>query len=66
VDAIVVATHGLFVAGAIEKLQAAQVRELVTTDSVAINAQPMLRVVSIAPLLAAAISRDLSRHSACD
>jgi ribose-phosphate pyrophosphokinase len=66
VDAIVVATHGLFVAGAIEKLQAAQVRELVTTDSVAINAQPVLRVVSIAPLLAAAISRDLSRHSACD
>jgi ribose-phosphate pyrophosphokinase len=65
-DAIVVATHGLFVADAIEKLRAASIREIVVTDSVAPHAQPILRVVSIAPLLAAAISRDMSQRSGCD
>lgn len=65
-DAMVVATHGLFVDGAIEKLQAAEIREIVTTDSVAQRNQGMVRVVSIAPLLAAAITRDLSRRTGCD
>jgi ribose-phosphate pyrophosphokinase len=52
------ASHGLFVGAAPERLRALPVRRLVTTDSVAARAAaPPHERVSLAPLLAEAISR---------
>jgi ribose-phosphate pyrophosphokinase len=64
----VAATHGLFLAGARDRLACAAVREVLVTDTVASTAQnwPLLRVVSIAPLIAAAIRRFLSGESLSD
>jgi ribose-phosphate pyrophosphokinase len=64
-EIIVAATHGLFVDGARENLRRAGVREVFVTDSVARpdDPWPELRVVSIAPLLAAAIRRFMDEGS---
>jgi ribose-phosphate pyrophosphokinase len=57
--AIVVASHGLLVGPAVERLQEAPVRRLIVTDSVAPRANgPLpLQVVTLAPLVAEAIRR---------
>ena len=67
-EIIVAATHGLLVAGAREKLARKGVRELFVTDTVRVEAgDPAgLRVVSVAPLLAAAVARSLSGGSLAD
>jgi ribose-phosphate pyrophosphokinase len=55
-DIRVAATHGLFIGEAQAKLDHEAIREVFVTDSVALDQSwPRLRVVSIAPLLAAAI-----------
>jgi ribose-phosphate pyrophosphokinase len=57
-EMFVSATHGLFVGGARERLALPAVRGIVVTDTVAAGAPwPARHVVSIAPLIAAALSR---------
>ncbi len=55
----VVATHGVLTGPARERLAAAGLRDLVLTDTVPMEreAWPWVRIVSVAPLLAAAIQR---------
>jgi ribose-phosphate pyrophosphokinase len=54
----VACTHGLFADGALDKLAASDVTEIVCTNSVPLPAdQPKLHVLSVAPALAEAISR---------
>jgi ribose-phosphate pyrophosphokinase len=54
----VACTHGLFVDGALDKLAAADVTEIVCTNSVPVPGQhPKLSVLSVAPALAEAINR---------
>lgn len=64
-ECYVAATHALLLDGALEKLLAAGVHELFVTDSVARpEGEPeAVRVVSIAPLLAAAIQHQLANGS---
>ena len=57
---LIAATHPVLTRGAIEKLRAAKVDEVIVTDSVPIapeNLGPPLTVLSVAPLLAEAIIR---------
>ena len=67
-EIFIAATHGLFLPGAREKLNHPAVREIHVTDTVPVVAGewPALRVVSIAPLIAAALQRFLSRDSIGD
>jgi ribose-phosphate pyrophosphokinase len=67
-EIIVAATHGLFINGAKEFLRWAGVSEVIVTDTVARSDDlwPELRVVSIAPLLAAAIRRFMADGSLGD
>ena len=54
----VACTHGLFTDGALDKLAATDVTEIVCTNSVPVPADhPKLHVLSVAPALAEAISR---------
>ena len=54
----VACTHGLFANGALDKLAASEVTEIVCTNSVPLPADhPKLHVLSVAPALAEAISR---------
>jgi hypothetical protein len=55
-EIVVVATHGLLLPGARDKLDHPAVREVLVTDTVAVADRnwPQLRVVSIAPLIAGA------------
>jgi ribose-phosphate pyrophosphokinase len=63
----VAATHGLLLDGAREKLERAGVREVLVTDTVPTrDGWPRLRVVSVAPLVAAAIKRFLTDGSLGD
>ena len=64
-DFFVAATHGLLVGGAREKLDAAGVREVVVTDTVAVPCPEWerLHIVSLAPLLAEAIHRMVTHGS---
>jgi ribose-phosphate pyrophosphokinase len=61
-DIAVAATHGLFVDGARERLDALPIREIVVTDTVEgrESGWKALRVVSSAPLLGAALKRFVS------
>ena len=59
-EIMVAATHGLFVLDAREKLSHPAVRYVYVTDTVRVGELPQLRVVSIAPLLAAALRRLLA------
>jgi ribose-phosphate pyrophosphokinase len=61
-DITVAATHGLFVDAARERLDSLPVREIVVTDTVEPRESgwEKLRVVSIAPLIAAALKRFVS------
>ena len=56
-EIIIAATHGLMLKGAREKLNHESVRELFITDTVQVIDKDwsQLRVVSVAPLIAAAI-----------
>ena len=66
-EVTVAATHGLLLDGARDKLDRAGVREVFVTDTVpAKRGWPRLRVVSVAPLVAAAIRRFLSDGSLGD
>ncbi len=58
-QAVVVASHGLLVAPAVERLQAAPVQQIIVTDSVPPPDCPSLplKVATLAPLVAEAISR---------
>jgi ribose-phosphate pyrophosphokinase len=59
-DAIIAGYHGLFTGPAIERLKAADVREIVVTDSIPIGAEkrlPNMTVLPVAPLLGDAIGR---------
>jgi ribose-phosphate pyrophosphokinase len=58
-DIVVTATHGLFVADAMKRLEVLPIRGLVVTDSVASSTAGGLAVrrVGLAPLLAEAIRR---------
>lgn len=62
---IVTASHGVLVPGAREKMRAAGVTELLTTDSIVIEGggEPPVRCVSIAPLLAEVVRRLMSAES---
>ena len=62
------ATHGVFVPGARAQLSHPALREIFVTDTVAPHEEnwPELRVVSVAPLLAAAIYRLATRESISD
>jgi ribose-phosphate pyrophosphokinase len=64
----VAATHGLLLEGAREKLSHESVREVVVTDTVPIRTTdwPQLRVVPVAPLIAAAIQRFMADGSLRD
>jgi ribose-phosphate pyrophosphokinase len=55
----IAATHGLLLDGAREKLGSTAVRELLITDTVALHQAtwPQLKVISVAPLIAAALQR---------
>lgn len=67
-EIIVVATHGLLLPGAREKLAHPAVREVIVTDTVAVphSDWPRLRVVSVAPLIAGALERFLADGSIGD
>lgn len=57
-DIVVAASHGLFVGDARDKLSHEAIQEILVTDSLAADRTwPRLRIVSVAPLLAEAISR---------
>lgn len=64
---IVAATHAVFAPGGLERLEQAGIGELLVTDSIAPAAEPPARlvphVVSVAPLLSAAIRRLLDGGS---
>ena len=64
----VAATHGLLLPGARDKLGHAAVREVLVTDTVRVAEKdwPQLRVMSIAPLIAAALQRFLADGSIGD
>jgi ribose-phosphate pyrophosphokinase len=65
---VVAATHGLLLPGARRKLEEAAVQEVYVTDTVPPVEQDWsrLRVVSVAPLIAAAIERSLAGSSTGD
>jgi len=60
-DIYICATHAVLAGRAVEKLQAAPIREIVVTDTIPLDGKekslPNLRVLSIAPLLGEAIRR---------
>ncbi len=64
----VAATHGLLLDGARDKLARSGVREVVVTDTVAVmeGGRPHVRVVSIVPLIAAALRQMMSNGSLSD
>lgn len=64
----VAATHGLLLDGALDRLRAAGVREVLVTDTVAVprEGEPPLRVASVAPVVASAIRRFLAHGSLGD
>jgi ribose-phosphate pyrophosphokinase len=67
-EIVVAATHGLLLPGARRKLEEAPVQEVYVTDTVPPVEQDWsrLRVVSVAPLIAAAIERSLADGSTGD
>ncbi len=58
-EMVVAATHGVFIAGARERLSHPGLRAILVTDSISahIHGWPQLRIISVAPLLAAAIQQ---------
>ena len=65
-EAIIAGYHGLFTGPAIERLKAANVREIVVTDSIPIpeaKRLPNMSILPVAPLLGDAIGRIHSGQS---
>lgn len=64
----IAATHGLFIAGARDKLTQESVRSIFVTDTIACQEVdwPQLQVISIAPLIASAIQRFTAHESMSD
>jgi ribose-phosphate pyrophosphokinase len=62
------ATHGLLVKGALDKLSHEAVQEIFITDTIAASTTdwPKLHVISVAPLIAAAIRRFIADQSISD
>jgi ribose-phosphate pyrophosphokinase len=56
-EANALVVHGVMAPGALERIRAASVRRIVTTDSVPARPDPHIEVVSVAPLLARALRR---------
>lgn len=58
---LVAATHGLFSSGAVAKISKSEIDEVIVTDSVRLSdeviSNPKIHVVSVAPLLAAAVNK---------
>jgi ribose-phosphate pyrophosphokinase len=69
-EILVVCTHGVFTRGGLEKLAAIpEITEIITTDTVHIPEErrhPKLTVLSVAPIFAAAIQRNINRKSISD
>lgn len=69
-EILVVCTHGLFTRGGLQRLVAIpQISEIITTDTVYIPEEkrhPKLTVLSVAPVFAAAIHRNINRQSISD
>ncbi|SRR6266545_4559740 len=69
-EILVVCTHGVFTHGGQERLVAIpQISEIITTDTVHIPEEkrhPKLTVLSVAPIFAAAIHRNINRKSISD
>jgi ribose-phosphate pyrophosphokinase len=69
-EILVVCTHGVFTRGGLERLAAIpEIREIITTDTVHIPEEkrhPKLTVLSVAPIFAAAIHRNINRQSISD
>jgi ribose-phosphate pyrophosphokinase len=66
----VVCTHGLFTRGGLERLVAIpQISEIITTDTVHIPEEkrhPKLTILTVGPIFAAAIQRNINRKSISD
>jgi ribose-phosphate pyrophosphokinase len=64
-EMVVAATHGVFVSGAREHLSHSCLRAILVTDSISVSVQdwPLLRIVSVAPLLATAIQQLIVKGS---
>jgi ribose-phosphate pyrophosphokinase len=58
--------HAVMAPGALDRIGAASVRRIVTTDSIRVPADPRVQVVSIAPLLARALLGLAGAHGAPD
>lgn len=60
-------THGVLSGGAVARVSASKLKELVITDSIeptaAVEAAPNIRTISIAPLMGEAISRTAQERS---
>ena len=69
-EILVICTHGVFTRGGLEKLAAIpEISEIITTDTVHIPEEkrhPKLTVLSVAPIFAAAIHRNINRESISD
>lgn len=65
---MVAATHGLFIDGAQEKLSRPEIDKIFVTDTVRRPAAdwPQLQIVSVAPLIAAALQRSMTNGSIQD
>lgn len=64
-DIYVCATHPVLAGKAVEKLEKAEIKELVVSDSIPLDGKerPFIKVLSVAPLLAEAIRRIYHRES---
>jgi ribose-phosphate pyrophosphokinase len=69
-EILVVCTHGVFTRGGLDRLAAVpEITEIITTDTVHIPEEkrhPKLTVLSVAPIFAAAIHRNINRQSISD
>jgi ribose-phosphate pyrophosphokinase len=67
-DVMVAATHGLFVAGALDTLTRAGVQKVFVTDTASqtVANRSYVQIVSVAPLLAAALRRFMTDGSISD
>lgn len=69
-EMLVMCTHGVFTRGGLERLaEVPQIREILTTDTIHIppdQRHPKLRILSVAPIFAAAIRHNFNHESLKD